>query len=66
VTDLQIEAGQVRGVTLASGEELSAGHVMLALGHSARDTFAMLHSARRASWRPNPFRSAFASNTRNR
>jgi uncharacterized FAD-dependent dehydrogenase len=45
VTGLQIEAGQVRGVTLASGEELSAGHVILALGHSARDTFAMLHRA---------------------
>jgi uncharacterized FAD-dependent dehydrogenase len=45
VTGLQIEAGQVRGVTLASGEELRAGHVILALGHSARDTFAMLHRA---------------------
>jgi uncharacterized FAD-dependent dehydrogenase len=45
VTGLQIEAGQVRGVTLASGEELSTGHVILALGHSARDTFAMLHRA---------------------
>jgi uncharacterized FAD-dependent dehydrogenase len=45
VTGLQIEAGQVRGVTLASGEELSAGHVILALGHSARDTFAMLQRA---------------------
>jgi uncharacterized FAD-dependent dehydrogenase len=45
VTGLQIEAGQVRGVTLASGEELRAGHVILALGHSARDTFEMLHRA---------------------
>jgi uncharacterized FAD-dependent dehydrogenase len=43
VTDLRIEAGHVRGVTLASGEEISADHVVLALGHSARDTFAMLH-----------------------
>jgi uncharacterized FAD-dependent dehydrogenase len=58
VTELQIEAGQVRGVTLASGEELRAEHVILALGHSARDTFAMLH-APASSWRPNPFRSAF-------
>ena len=33
----------VRGVTLASGEELRADHVVMALGHSARDTFAMLH-----------------------
>ncbi|MCI4568097.1 NAD(P)/FAD-dependent oxidoreductase [Lysobacter sp. CFH 32150] len=33
----------VRGVTLATGEELRADHVVMALGHSARDTFAMLH-----------------------
>jgi uncharacterized FAD-dependent dehydrogenase len=33
----------IRGVTLASGETLRADHVVLALGHSARDTFAMLH-----------------------
>ena len=48
VTDLRIEtdaAGvrHVRGLTLASGEELRADHVILALGHSARDTFTMLH-----------------------
>lgn len=43
VTDLHIEAGQVRGLTLASGEQIDAEHVVLALGHSARDTFAMLH-----------------------
>jgi len=34
---------QVRGVTLASGEQISAEQVVLALGHSARDTFTMLH-----------------------
>ncbi len=34
---------QIRGLTLASGEELRSDHVVLALGHSARDTFAMLH-----------------------
>ncbi|MFY9478739.1 MAG: NAD(P)/FAD-dependent oxidoreductase [Aquabacterium sp.] len=43
VTDVQIENGHVRGVTLASGEQLRADHVVLALGHSARDTFTMLH-----------------------
>ena len=43
VTDVRIEAGHIRGVTLATGEELRADHVVLALGHSARDTFAMLH-----------------------
>ena len=45
VTGLRIEDGQVRGVTLASGEEIGADHVVLALGHSARDTFAMLHAS---------------------
>jgi len=42
VTDLRIEDGHVRGVVLASGEALRADHVVLALGHSARDTFEML------------------------
>ncbi|WP_291995639.1 NAD(P)/FAD-dependent oxidoreductase [Candidatus Accumulibacter sp. ACC003] len=45
LSGLQIEDGQLRGVTLASGEELGAEHVILALGHSARDTFAMLAQA---------------------
>ncbi|QDQ26165.1 NAD(P)/FAD-dependent oxidoreductase [Chitinimonas arctica] len=43
VTDIQIEQGQVRGVTLESGEQLRSDHVVMALGHSARDTFEMLH-----------------------
>ncbi|OWQ84094.1 hypothetical protein CDN99_24730 [Roseateles aquatilis] len=48
VTDLLIEPGpdgqrHVRGVTLESGEALRADHVVIALGHSARDTFTMLH-----------------------
>ena len=43
VADVLIEGGAIRGVTLASGEQLRADHVVLALGHSARDTFEMLH-----------------------
>ncbi|MDO8346654.1 MAG: NAD(P)/FAD-dependent oxidoreductase [Rugosibacter sp.] len=43
VDGLQIEHGQVRGVTLASGEFIASDHVVLAVGHSARDTFEMLH-----------------------
>jgi uncharacterized FAD-dependent dehydrogenase len=42
VEDLAIENGRVRGLTLAGGEQLEAEHVVLALGHSARDTFEML------------------------
>jgi uncharacterized FAD-dependent dehydrogenase len=34
---------QLRGVLLASGEQLLSDHVVLAVGHSARDTFFMLH-----------------------
>ena len=43
VTDVLIEGGQVRGVKTASGDEIRSNHVVLALGHSARDTFEMLH-----------------------
>ncbi len=42
VTDIDIDEGQVRGVTLASGEHIESNHVVLAIGHSARDTFKML------------------------
>ncbi len=58
VTDLHIEGGQVRGVHLASGEELRADHVVLALGHSARDTFAMLQR-RGVSLEAKPFSIGF-------
>jgi uncharacterized FAD-dependent dehydrogenase len=44
VTDVLIEDDQLQGVTLASGEQLHSRHVVLALGHSARDTFRMLHT----------------------
>ena len=33
----------VRGVVLSNGEQIRTDHVVLALGHSARDTFEMLH-----------------------
>jgi len=57
-TDVLIEAGAIRGVTLASGEQLAADHVVLALGHSARDTFEMLH-ARGVFMEPKPFSIGF-------
>ncbi len=43
VTDFDIREGQMRGVVLASGERIETDHVVLAIGHSARDTFATLH-----------------------
>ena len=42
VTELVIEGGRVRGVVCENGERIDAGAVVLAIGHSARDTFAML------------------------
>lgn len=44
VTDLLIDGDQLTGVVLQSGEQLHSRHVVLALGHSARDTFRMLHA----------------------
>ena len=43
VERIEIEQGHVQGVTLANGEYLASQHVVLAVGHSARDTFQMLH-----------------------
>ncbi len=43
VTDIEIENGQVQGVVLADGSRIATHHVVLAVGHSARDTFEMLH-----------------------
>jgi hypothetical protein len=43
VDDIEVEAGRVRGVVLAGGERLATSHLVLAIGHSARDTFEMLH-----------------------
>ena len=48
----------LRGVTMANGEQLRADHVVLALGHSARDTFAMLH-ARGVHVEAKPFSLGF-------
>ena len=42
VDRLLIEDDVVRGVRLHGGEEIRTDHVILAVGHSARDTFEML------------------------
>ena len=42
VTDLVVENNRVAGVKLANDESISSDHVVLAVGHSARDTFRML------------------------
>src|SRR5688572_7298591 len=58
VVDLDIAQGQVRGVVLADGERIAADHVVLAAGHSARDTFRMLFD-RRVTIEPKPFSIGF-------
>jgi hypothetical protein len=66
VTDLLIEdrpggGGRdraLRGVVLADGSELRCDHLVLALGHSARDTFAMLR-ARGVAMQAKPFAVGF-------
>ena len=58
VTDLEIDEGLVRALVLASGERIPAAHIVLAVGHSARDTFEMLH--RRGVYiEPKPFSVGF-------
>jgi uncharacterized protein len=45
VEELLRAEGQAVGVRLASGEVLHSRHIVLAIGHSARDTFQMLFDA---------------------
>ncbi|MDB6088896.1 MAG: hypothetical protein JWN85_1680 [Gammaproteobacteria bacterium] len=54
VADLLLEDGQVKGVVLANGETIKSRHVVLALGHSSRDTVRMLHR-RGVFIEPKPF-----------
>lgn len=43
VDDILIDNEQIHGVVLAGGETINTNHVLLAVGHSARDTFKMLY-----------------------
>lgn len=58
VNDLLIENGAVQGVLINQGETLSAHHVVLALGHSSRDTFRML-AKREVFMEAKPFAVGF-------
>ncbi len=44
VVDIHLEKGQVQGLVLEDGTHITTNQVVLAIGHSARDTFEMLHS----------------------
>ena len=54
VVDIDRTGGAMRALTLADGRTLETSHVILAIGHSARDTFAMLHE-RGVFLEPKPF-----------
>lgn len=58
VDSLKIESGKLKGLTLSSGESLRATHVILAVGHSARDTFQMLFE-QGVAIEPKPFSIGF-------
>jgi hypothetical protein len=62
LVDVRIEAGALRGVVVRNAggarEEIDAEQLVLALGHSARDTFAMLH-ARGVAMQAKPFSIGF-------
>jgi uncharacterized FAD-dependent dehydrogenase len=58
MADLLIEDGALQGVVLASGETIRSHHVVLALGHSSRDTFRMLER-RGVFIEPKPFSVGF-------
>lgn len=63
VTDVHIDGGHLRGLTVldqrtGASSELRCDHVVLALGHSSRDTFEMLH-ARGVHIEAKPFSIGF-------
>lgn len=58
VVDLALEGRTVHGAMLANGEMIAARHIVLAAGHSARDTFEMLHR-RGVLIEPKPFSVGF-------
>ncbi|EGR4487999.1 NAD(P)/FAD-dependent oxidoreductase [Vibrio cholerae] len=58
VDDIHMQDGQITGLTLSNGEEIQSRHVVLAVGHSARDTFEMLH-ARGVYMEAKPFSVGF-------
>jgi len=54
LTDLRLENGRVAGITINGTEHLDTGAVILAPGHSARDTYEML-LARGVALQSKPF-----------
>ena len=58
LTGLKIENGALAGVETTAGD-FACEQLILAVGHSARDTFAMLHRFRACRWSAKPFSVGF-------
>jgi uncharacterized FAD-dependent dehydrogenase len=54
VTNILQEDGKLTGLVTEDGESIRCDHVILAIGHSARDTFSMLHE-QQIPMEPKPF-----------
>ena len=54
VTDICAQDGKLTGLVLENGEKIPCTDAILAIGHSARDTFEMLHS-KGIPMEPKPF-----------
>ena len=54
LTGLHVEDGTIRGAILNGTRQVETDHILLCIGHSARDTFAMLQSAG-VLMEPKPF-----------
>ncbi len=53
-TDFQTEGGRIKSVTVNGKEEIPCDYLILAIGHSARDTFEMLYN-KKIFLEPKPF-----------
>lgn len=58
VVDFDISEGQLQGITLEGGEKVATDHLILAPGHSARDTFKALYDCG-VYIEPKPFSIGF-------
>ena len=58
VRDIDLQDGEVRGVVTDGGKRIPCTHLVLAIGHSARDTFEML-ADRGVAMMPKPFSVGF-------
>lgn len=56
--DIIIEDNRIKGISLNNGQNLLSEHIVLAIGHSARDTFRILHN-KGVSMEPKPFSIGF-------